>query len=136
MPAPEGKGRISLIVFSGEFARVHYALATAAAALSIGRPATLFFTMEAIRALGRDEGWRRMPGADELDARHAAAGVGRFGELLEACVALGATVMVCEMGLKAIGLDRGALRADVPVVDGGLVTFLNQLDPGGSTLFI
>lgn len=136
MPPPDARGRISLIVFSGDFARVHYALATAAAALSIGRPATLFFTMEAIRALARDDGWRQMPGAVELDARHAKAGVGRFGELLDACVALGGTIMVCEMGLKAIGLERDALRGDVPVVEGGLVTFLNQLDPGGSSLFI
>lgn len=136
MPTAEGKGRIALIVFSGDFARVHYALAAAAAALSIGRPVTLFFTMEAIRALARDEGWRRMPGAVELDARHAAVGVGRFGELLDACVALGGTVMVCEMGLKAIGLEHDALRGDVPVVEGGLVTFLNQLDPGGTSLFV
>ena len=136
MPPPESKGRISLIVFSGDFARVHYALATAAAALSIGRPATLFFTMDAIRALGRDEGWRQISGAVELDARHAQAGVGRFGELLEACVALGGTIMVCEMGLKAIGLERSALREDLSFVEGGLVTFLNQLDPGGATLFI
>ena len=129
------KSRLSLVVFSGDFARVHYALAMAAGALSIGRPVTLFFTMGAIRALGRNDGWRSMPGAEQ-DMEHADRGVGRFAELLEAVVELGGTVMVCEMGLRAIGLTQVDLRPDVPVVEGGIVTFLNQLDPGGSSLFI
>src|SRR5215470_107374 len=102
--------RLSLVVFSGTFERVHYALAMAAGALAIGRPATLFFTMGAIRALLPDDGWRRLPSEDgrdgaALDAEHAARGVGRFGELLDAVVELGGTLMVCDMGLRAIGLN-------------------------------
>ena len=46
------------------------------------------------------------------------------------------TVMACEMGLRVMGIDRKELRADVPIVDGGIVTFLHQLDAGGTTLFI
>jgi peroxiredoxin family protein len=133
MPPPEASGRLSLVVFSGDFPRVHYALAMAAAALSIGRPATLFFTMQAIRAL--TPAWTAMPGA-EADATHAARGVGRFAELFDAVTELGGTIMVCEMGLRAIGLARADLRPDVPVVEGGIVTFLHQIDPGGTTLFI
>jgi peroxiredoxin family protein len=133
MSPPDDKGRLSLVVFSGDFPRVHYALAMAAAALSIGRPATLFFTMQAIRALTPN--WREMPGA-EADATHAARGVGRFAELLDAVVELGGAVMVCEMGMRATGIARSDLRADIPVVEGGIVTFLNQLEAGGSTLFI
>ena len=134
MPPPEPKGRLSLAVFSGDFARVHYALAMAAGALSVGRPATLFFTMQALRALTPE--WRQMPGAAELDALHAARGIGRFEELLEAVVTLGGRVMVCEMGLRAIGLERSALRPDVPVEEGGIVTFLEQFDPAGATMFV
>jgi peroxiredoxin family protein len=130
---PEAKGRLSLVVFSGDFARVHYALGMAAGALSIGRPATLFFTMQAIRALTPE--WRQMPGA-EADATHAARGVGRFEELLDAVVELGGSIMVCEMGLRATGIAREELRPEIPVVEGGIVTFLNQLDPGGTSLFI
>jgi len=131
----EAKGRLSLVVFAGDFARVHYALAMAAAALSIGRPATLFFTMGALRALVLDDGWRALPGAEQ-DIEHADRGIGRFAELLDAVVALGGTVMACEMGLRAMDIDRGDLRPDVPIQDGGIVTFLGEIDPGGTTLFI
>ena len=49
---------------------------------------------------------------------------------------LGVTVMVCEMALKAIGLEASALRDDVPIVAGGVVTFLNDTPAAGRTLFI
>lgn len=137
---------LSLVVFSGGFDRVHYALATAAAALSINRPATLFFTMGAARGLlARDAagpGWRHLhptedgTSAEEADASLCRKGLGGFEELLSACVALGARVMVCEMGLKALGLELGDLRDDVPVTPGGLVTFLTEASPGRAMLFV
>jgi len=43
---------------------------------------------------------------------------------------------VCEMALKAIGLEASALRGDVPVVPGGVVTFLNDTPASGRTLFV
>ncbi len=46
-----GIAGLSLIVLSGEFARVHFALAMAAAAAAIDRPAILFFTNHALYAL-------------------------------------------------------------------------------------
>lgn len=124
--------KLSLVVFSGEFDRVHYALAMAAAAAATNRPVTLFFTMGAARAL---VDWHTLPGA-EADAELRARGIGGFDELLEACVALGATVMVCEMGLKALGIDPASLRADLPITPGGIVTFLADASKGGGMLFI
>ncbi len=143
-----GAGRLGLIVFSPSYERVHYALAIAAAALASGRAVTLFFAMGACRALeaaapdGRP-GWTRLAGtADQPDPAAADAalrgrGLGGFEELLAACVALGAGVMVCEMGLRALDLAAAALRTDVPVRPGGLVTLLGEARPGqGDLLFI
>lgn len=120
---PPERRPISLIVESGSYGRVHYGLAIAAAAAAIGRRATLFFTMDALRALEADEGWRRLTGA-EADDRLAGAGCGDFETLLASCVELGVEFMACEMGLRAIGLPRAALRADVPIAEGGLATLL------------
>ncbi|MEE8333714.1 MAG: DsrE family protein [Alphaproteobacteria bacterium] len=134
--APE---RLTLIVFSGDYDRVHYALAMASAALATSRPVTLFLTMEGTRLLlaeSADEvpGWAAL-GADAegtpagaRDARHAEAGIATIEEMLSACVELGARFMVCEMGLRALHLTRAELRADVPVAEGGLVTLLAEAE--------
>ena len=139
--------RLSIVVHSGAFDRVHYALVLAAAALATNTPVTLFFTMWACRALqkpGPDgmPGWAGMsvsePGLDAaaLDARFAERGVGTFEELLQATVELGARFLVCESGLLGAGLDRPELRDDLPLEIAGAVTFLSDADPAGATLFV
>jgi peroxiredoxin family protein len=141
-------GRLSLIVSSGDYDRVHYALAMASAATATARPATLFFTMAALKALLADRpdglpGWAALapaPGgqtAIERDASHAQAGIATMEELIAACIEFGTTVRVCEMGLKAEGLATVDLRPDVPVVEGGLVSFLAEAErDGGQIVFI
>jgi len=124
--------KLSLVVFSGDFDRVHYALVLAAGAVASNHAVTLFFTMGAARAL---VDWRTLPGA-EADETLRARGVAGFEELLEACVALGVTIMVCEMGLRALGVDAATLRPDVPVTAGGIVTFLADASKDGGMLFI
>lgn len=125
-------GALSVIVFSGDYERVHYALVLAAAAAAIGGQATLFFTGEAIRALAAGDAWRQLPAAGgasggEIDDRYCRRGVAGFAELLEACVALDVRFIVCEMGLRAIGLTRRDLRDDVPMTEEGVVTLLAAL---------
>ncbi|OIR09044.1 DsrE/DsrF-like family protein [mine drainage metagenome] len=142
----ERPDKLSLVLFSGSYDKVHYALALAAAALANNGAATLFFTMGAARALlaadGQGPGWRHLhPGENglpplEADAALTARGLGGFEELLQACIALGATVMVCEMGLKALGLDLLQLRNDIAVTPGGLVSFLTDASAQGGMLFI
>jgi Uncharacterized conserved protein len=122
-------GALSVVVFSGDFERVHYALVLASAAAALGGPATLFFTGEAIRALVANDGWRMLPAAGgatggEIDTGYVSRGVAGFAELLEACVAMGVRFIVCEMGLRVIGLTRTALRDDVPIEEAGVVTLL------------
>lgn len=140
MTAPPDK--LSIILFDGAFDRVHYGLATASAALAIGRAVTLFFTMGACRALLAGEGWRTMPvpsqdiDASGLDARFLERGTAGFEELLSACAALGAKIMVCEMGLRAMGIGTAELRDDLAYEEGGLVTFLEDASKDGAMLFI
>jgi peroxiredoxin family protein len=144
-PEIDRPGQLSLIVHSGAFDKVHYALSIAAAAIATNTPVTLFFTMDAIRCVTKGPegapGWQTVCAEDgrdgaTVDAEFAARGVGTFEELLGACVALGATFMVCEMGLRAKDIGRNKLREDVTFVEGGLVTFLNDARRDGAMLFI
>jgi peroxiredoxin family protein len=132
--------RLSIVLLSGSFERVHYALCIASTAAALERPVTLFVTLAALRAWvaadadGRP-GWMGLPVADEpagskfadagaLDARNRARGVAGFEELLGACASLGVEFMACEMGLRTLGLDPEALRSDLELGRGGLATLL------------
>ena len=149
MPAEAvpGSQGIGFVVQSGDYERVHYALALAAAALAVNRPVVLFFTNHAIHALAREgdgyAAWQDLPadvgaaGARAAGAQHSETGaerdavlkvrgVGDFETLLLSCVELKARFIVCEMGLRAIGLTRAALRTDVPAHVAGIVTFYEE----------
>jgi peroxiredoxin family protein len=121
------EGGVSVIVRAGDYESVHYALSLASAAVAINKPAVLFFTMGGIRALtGPPPGladWGR-------DALNRERGVGDFETLLQACVELGARFIVCEMGLRSLGLTRAELRGDVPYTVAGIVTLLEETKPG------
>jgi peroxiredoxin family protein len=139
---PDAGRRLSVLLHSGTYDRVHYALATAAAAAALDRPVTLFVTLGATRAfLAADRdgrlGWTRLPLSAELeapdcpdgevlDARYRLRGVAGFEDLLEACRGLNVRFMICEMGLRALGVDGGALRPDVAFEPGGLATLLGE----------
>jgi len=121
------QGGLSLIVRSGDYESVHYALALASAALAVNKPAVLFFTMGGLRALTGPP-----PGLDDWgrDALNSARRVGDFETLLQACIELGARFIVCEMGLRSLGIERAQLRADVPFTVAGIVTLLEETKPG------
>ena len=124
MSAPLG-----LVVLSGEWARVHYALMMASSAAAIDRPVTLFVTMDAVPLLEAGEGWRRLAGAegdDALKARHVAD----TETLLEACAAMDVTIMVCEAGLKARDVASADLRDELGIAVTGLVTFYQSVGAG------
>jgi peroxiredoxin family protein len=132
--------RLSVILLSGCFDRIHYGLAMASAAAALGRPVTLFATLAATRAFaaqgpGGRPGWAGQPlspglatpdlaDGEALDARNRGRGVAGFEELLQACAGLGVEIIVCEMGLRAQGLAAAELRADLPIQRAGLATLL------------
>ena len=149
MPPEAGAGgldKLSLIVSSGAFGRVHYALVLASSAAAIGKPATLFFTHQALSALGAADaegvpGWRRLAADAESDGGAAddawrARGVGGFEELLAACVEMGVRFIACEMGLRVMGMTADDLRADVPIEMAGVVTLLGDASPDGAMLML
>jgi peroxiredoxin family protein len=123
----KSQGGLALIVRSGDYESAHYALAMASAALAVNQPAVLFFTMGGLRALMTPpatlDDWGR-------DAIYRERGVGDFETLLSACIELGCRFIVCEMGLRALGIDRAQLRSDVPFVVAGIVTLLEETRPG------
>ncbi len=127
--------KLSIIVFSGDYDRVHYALTMASAAVAVDKAVTLFFTMEGIRAL-LPPGAEGAPDWAAREADYAAKGVATIAEMLSACIELDATFMVCEMGLRAIGIAAGDLRGDVTIAAGGAVTFINDASRHGTMLFI
>ena len=139
------KTPLSIVIYDGHYDKIHYALAMAAAAAAIDRPVCLFFTMDACRALMVDDNgaevWRTLPTTtgetgETMDARFRLEKIGAFEELLESCMEIGVSIMVCEMGLKARTLDAVAIRDDVPVAPGGLVTFLSDPAKTGQLVFI
>ena len=138
---------LAIVVFSGEFDKVHYALTMASAAAASNTPATLFFTMKACRAVMKPDAngiapWQTMPVSDgnetgrAMDRRFEACRVATFEELMSACIELGVTFMVCEMGLRAMNFTRDDLRADIDFTEGGVVSFLNAASKDGAVLFI
>lgn len=144
-PSPD---KLSIVVFSGDFDKIHYALVLASGSAAIGKDVTLFFTMDACRALVKPDAdgtppWRTLPvnsaqagNGGEMDDQFKDRNVATFEELLLACPELGVRFLVCEMGLKAIGLERTALRDDIAIEDGGVVTFVTDASADGMMLFI
>jgi peroxiredoxin family protein len=128
-----GARALAVIVQSGGFDRVHYALVLASATAAIGRPAILFFTGRALRAL-LAEGWRTLDSADDgsapadRDADLAAKGVADFETLLAACRDLDVRMIACEMGLRSEGLEGAMFRADLTVERAGVVTLLTAAE--------
>ena len=117
---------LAIILRSDKYEDAHYALAMASAALAVNQPAVLFFTMGGLRALMKPpqlRDWSR-------DATNRERGVGDFETLLQACIELGAGMIVCEMGLRSLGIDRAGLRSDVPFTVAGIVTLLEETKPG------
>lgn len=143
-----GRDRLSLIVFSGDYDRVHYAFVMASAAAATNRPVTMFFTMGASKALlapGPDStpGWAALAKAEngknpiERDSEHEKAGVATLEELLLASSELGMTMGVCELGMTAEGLSLNDFRTDIQVSVGGMVSFLAEAEnDNGRIVFI
>ncbi len=145
-------GGLGLVMFSGGYDRVHYALAMAAAAAASGRRVSILITGRALLALGAESqsesesgppyGWHGLDAADDgrspadRDGCLASRGVATFEELLAACVALDVSVTVCEMGLRALDWPATTrLRNDVPTTLGGIVGFLAAVGDG-ALLFV
>jgi peroxiredoxin family protein len=117
--------RLSILLLSGTHDRAHYAFVVAAGGAALGRQVQLFASNAGCRALMAD--WSGLAGSDR-DGVLRARGVGGLAELREACVELGVTLLVCEAGLRAEGIDPGALMAGVEIT--GVARFLGDAGQG------
>lgn len=122
--------KLSLIIQSGDFDRVHYALVLASAALATGKAVTLFFTMDGTRALV--PGFADVPQETMLAQKNLAT----FEELIAACAEMEATFMVCEMGMRAAGVGRGQFRRDIKISEGSAVSFIADASADGAMLYV
>ena len=138
MPRPDRP--LICIVHSGDYERVRFALATAAAAAAADRAVTLFFTMGACVALQRGQGWHQLRStggnAAAADTKLRERGIGGFDELLGACRELGVTLIACEMGLRASDLSKDQLDPDLDVAIGGLFSLLSGDGADAQLLFV
>lgn len=138
--------KLSLIMFSGSYEKIHYGLVTACAALSVNIPTTLFFTMEAVVALTKIDlipGWHALPTdlpsistAIDKDSEFSKLGIATFEELLKSCIELDADFMICEMGIVSKKINYSDIRKDINFNPGGLATFLKNAEKSSSIIFI
>lgn len=134
--------KLSLVVASGTYEKVHYAFVMASGAAAVGIPVTMFFTMGACRAVLGGTGWHELESeVHGMSARHrdedfAEKGVASLDELIESCAELGVKFLVCEMGLRAESLELEPMRDRLDVTRTGVVTFLIDAEPSGSIVYI
>jgi hypothetical protein len=127
--------RLCIVLLSGSFERIHYALCMASPAAALGRPVTLFVTLGALRALVAaemgpttrlDEPARR-PQHRRLRTEPRwmpATGHAAWSASKNCCrpAPPSGPVHGLEMGLRTLGLTSGALRSHVKLEPGGLAT--------------
>ncbi|PPR10780.1 MAG: hypothetical protein CFH41_01355 [Alphaproteobacteria bacterium MarineAlpha11_Bin1] len=122
--------KLSLIIQSNDFDRVHYGLVLASAALAVGKPVTLFFAMEGTRAL--------VPRFADVPREKILAemNLATFEGLVAVCAEMKAQFMVCEMGMRAMSIKREQLRNDITITEGSAVSFLADASKNGAMLYI
>tara|TARA_B100001123_G_C15176463_1_gene973538 strand:+ start:526 stop:924 length:399 start_codon:yes stop_codon:yes gene_type:complete len=120
---------LSLIVFEGEFTRVHYALSIAAVSAAADKKTVLFFAGNACVCLTKNLGWKNLKNSNKnLD--YINLGQPDFEQILKSCIDLSVSFMICEMGLSLLKIKKNLLRNDVNISEGGLFTFLQDSSKG------
>jgi len=127
MPSPQ---KLSIIIQSDDYDKVHSALVLASAALAIGKSVTLFFTMSGTRTL--TPGWANKGREDKFKKK----GLATFETLIDACNKMEASIMVCQMGLLSVDLSGQDLRKDIKIIEGSAVAFISDLEINGAVLYV
>ncbi|WP_336958474.1 peroxiredoxin [Sphingobium aquiterrae] len=117
--------KIALLTPDAE--RFRGALTLAAAHVALGRPATLFLQLDAVRLLAP-------PVTAPQDATHIAAGLPGLARLLEDSLSLGVSLLACQSGLALAGLDLATLDARIAAT--GPLAFLQGLEPDDRLIIV
>lgn len=112
---------LALLLVEARYERLHAAFMMAATALALGRPVILFGMGSGVAAFCRS--WDGLPDHTQGEAGRLNAGVAGVEILRDALQEMGAEMMVCDSGLKAMNLGAQDLVEGVRVV--GLPTFLD-----------
>jgi peroxiredoxin family protein len=132
---------LSVLLYTGSFDKIHYALALASAGAAIGRKTEVFVTMGACKAFAyrhdKTKRWDTLPLSNsmdsiavtspkELNSYYRSQDIATFDELLQACIDLGVRFAICEMGLRAMGITEEFLLPECQFTISGLATFLRE----------
>ena len=120
---------LSIIIFEGEFSKVHYALSIGATSAAAGKETILFFAGTACISLKKNLGWKLLQNSN-INSDYIKQGLPDFEEMLQACIDLPIRFMVCEMGLNLLKINKQLLRNDINIAEGGLFTFLEDSSKG------
>nr|WP_298794618.1 DsrE family protein [uncultured Acetobacter sp.] len=121
---------LALVIVEARYERVHAALMMAATACAMGQSVVLFGMGAGVAAFCTK--WNGLEDPQHEDLRKA-VGVAGLEDLRTALLDMDATLMVCDSGLKTMGLSAEALEHAVAVV--GLPTFLDRAGPARVAVF-
>lgn len=113
---------LALLVVEARYERLHAAFMLAATALALGHRVILFGMGSGVAAFCQL--WSGVPDHAEGEAGRLDAGVAGLAVLREAIQEMGAEMMVCDSGLKAMSYPADTLVEGVRVV--GLPTFMDR----------
>jgi tRNA 2-thiouridine synthesizing protein A len=157
-----GRRKKTFVLFSGDLDKVMAALIIANGALTMGDPATIFFTFWGLSALRKDApatpgkplldrmfGWMlprglgkltlskmHMGGAGTAMMRHVmkSKNVDTPAQLMAQARKAGIRLVACSMSMDVMGLKPEELIDGVEI--GGVATFLAESDASNATLFV
>ncbi|MFT8441326.1 DsrE family protein [Acetobacter fabarum] len=112
---------LALLVVESRYERIHAAYMLAATAAAMGQTVLLFGMGAGVCAFCRE--WNGLDAAEGARMR-AQAGVAGLDDLRDAVVDMGVTLMVCDSGVKTLGLNAQDLLAGVETV--GLPSFFDR----------
>ena len=121
-PTQTTSNDLALIVVDAGYERLHAAFMMAATVAALGRQVTVFGMGAGVAAFHPH--WAGVPAFVEEEARRQQAGVAGLEELRAAVVEMGGQLMVCDSGLRAMGLAETALLDGVKSL--GLPSFLDH----------
>jgi peroxiredoxin family protein len=138
------KGKVTIVLHSGDMDKVYSALIIANGALSVGMEVSIFFTFWGLQRLkkgGLDKGplsKMNMLGAGKamVKQRMKAANVASLERLLNDFKELGGKILACDMTMEIMGIKKEDLREDLISDYCAVGTYIMEAKESTVNLFI
>lgn len=121
---------LALLLVEARYERLHAAYMLAATATAMGQNVLMFGMGAGVCAFCRDWNGLEQDGGAQMREQ---AGVAGLDVLRDALVEMGATFMVCDSGVKTLGLTGEELLAEVEIV--GLPSFFDRAGSARQMVF-